>query len=72
MLVETLILSRQDRLAHDFGHFLDLYDRPTLLAKFPEQLALGGEDSEWDLRPVVGQGLKRRQSGIKKGKNERN
>ena len=72
MLVEPLVLGRQDRPAHDFGDFLDLYDRPALLAKLPEQLALGGQDSERDLRLVVGQGLQRGQSGIKKGKNERN
>ena len=58
MLVEPLVLGRQDRPAHDFGDFLDLYDRSPLFAEFPEQLPLGGEDSQRDLWLVVGQGLK--------------
>ena len=70
MLVEALVLGRQDGLAHDLRDVLDPDKGPALLAKFAQQIALRRENPERDLGLIVGQRLKRRQSRIKQGKDK--
>jgi hypothetical protein len=48
--VETLVLGRQDRLFHHVRDFGDVDYSSSFLAKFAQQVALGGDDPKRDLR----------------------
>ena len=63
MLVEALILGREDRPFEDLGHLGDLHHGTPLLAELADQHALGGIHAQRDLRLVVGENLERRQVG---------
>jgi hypothetical protein len=54
VLIEPVILGRQDRRLHDLRHVLDLHDGALFLAEFADQLALGAIDPQRDLRTVIG------------------
>jgi hypothetical protein len=64
MLVEALVFSRQNGLFHDVRDVLDADQRAALFAEFPDQVPVGGIDTQRNLRLVVGQHLDRRQLGI--------
>ncbi len=61
MLVEPVVLGREDRVLHDRRHVLDLDDGPLLLPELADQLPFRAVDPQGDLRPVVGQDLEGRQ-----------
>ena len=57
MLVEAVVLGREDGLLHQVGNGIDLHERPSLLAEFPDKLAVSTVDTQRHLRPVIGQHL---------------
>ena len=71
VLIEALVLRRQDGVDHGLGHILDPHHRPALLAELADQLAVGAVDAQRDLRLVVGEHFQRGQGGIDDGGGKR-
>ena len=55
MLVEALVLGRQNGLFHDIRDFRDRDDRAALLAELAQQLPVGRNHPQRDFRLVFGQ-----------------
>ena len=64
MLVETIILGRDDGVLHDLRHFLDAHHGAAFFAKLANQVAIGCVDAQRNLRAIVGQHFQRRQVGV--------
>ena len=64
MLVETLVLGREDRVLHHVRDLADRHHVAPLLAEFADQHVLGGVDAQRNLGLVIGQRLERRQIGV--------
>ncbi|MNC98141.1 hypothetical protein D3C83_160110 [compost metagenome] len=67
MLVEALVLGRQNGIEHRLGHIADLHHRPALLAELSDQLAVSAVHAQRDLRLVVGEHPERGQGGKNDG-----
>ena len=65
MRIETLIFRGQNGFFHQIRHFGDRHDGPALLPELTQQVPFRRDDPQRDLGLVVGQGLERRQGGIK-------
>ncbi|MNT23036.1 hypothetical protein D3C72_1584440 [compost metagenome] len=63
MLVEAVVLDRQDRLFHHVRNLGDGHEVASLFAEFADQHIVRGIDAKRDLGPVVGDGVQRRQVG---------
>ena len=72
MLVEPLVLGRQDRALEDLGHFGDLYHRAPLFTEFADQNALSGVHAQRDFGLVIGEDLKRGQVGPREDDDQPN
>jgi hypothetical protein len=59
--IEALVLRGEDRLLHDVGDVVDVDYSSPFLAKFAQQVAVGRNDPQRDLRPVIGEGFERRE-----------
>ena len=64
MLVESLVLGGEDRIAHRFRHGIDLDHRAPFLAEFADQQALAAVDAQRHLGLVIGENLERRQRRV--------
>ena len=71
VLIETLVLGRQNRLFHDIRDIGDVDHGAPLLAEFAEQVAFGRDDPQRDLGLVIGQRFQRRQRRVEQRQHER-
>ena len=71
VLVEALVLGRQDRVSHDIRDLPDADDRAPFLAEFAQEVAFRRDDAQGNLGLVVGQRLQRGQRGLQQRQDER-
>jgi hypothetical protein len=64
MLVEAVVLGRQDRLLHQIGNSVDPDQGASLFTEFTDQLSIGAVNAQRNFRLVVGQRLERGQVRI--------
>ncbi len=69
--IEALVFGGQDRFLQDVRHLGDAHHCAPLLAELAEELALGGDDAQRDLRAVVGQRVERGQRRVEERQHER-
>ena len=71
MLIETFVLGGQNSLFHDIRDLADADDGTPFLTEFAQQLALGGDDAQWNFRLVIRQCGERGKRGPQQCENER-
>ena len=64
MLVKTLVLGGENRIAHRFGHGADLDHRASFFAELTDESTLDAIDAQRHLRPVIGQLFQSGQCGV--------
>jgi len=71
VLIEALVLGREDGVLERVGDFLDGYHRAAFLPKLADQHPLGGVNAQGNLGLVLGQCLQRGQVGVSEREHQR-